>query len=61
MSKKKKEVEEEILVVEGIEFEKSTPAKFDVIINNEDYKAIRPDNTEFAGSFVMAQAISFRN
>ena len=51
-SKKEKEEEEEVLVIEGIEFERNTPVKFDVFINDEDDKQIRPDNTEFAGSFV---------
>ncbi|KAH1103156.1 hypothetical protein AAZX31_13G225400 [Glycine max] len=51
-SRKEKEEEEEVLVIEGIEFERNTPVKFDVFINDEDDKQIRPDNTEFAGSFV---------
>ena len=51
-SKKEKEEKEEILVVEGIEFESSTGVKFDVFINDEDDKLVKPDNTEFAGSFV---------
>ncbi|TKY71668.1 Polyphenol oxidase A1 [Spatholobus suberectus] len=53
-SKKEKEEEEEVLVIEGIEFEGNAPVKFDVIINQEedDIKLIRPNNTEFAGSFV---------
>lgn len=50
-SKKQKEEEEEVLVIEGIEFEGNTHAKFDVIINADDYNEIRPDHTEFAGSF----------
>nr|KYP62953.1 hypothetical protein KK1_017514 [Cajanus cajan] len=51
-SKKEKEEEEEVLVIEGIEFERNVAVKFDVFINDEDDKLIRPDNTEFAGSFV---------
>ncbi|KAL9321237.1 hypothetical protein ACSQ67_013076 [Phaseolus vulgaris] len=51
-SKKAKEEEEEVLVIEGIEFDRNTPVKFDVFVNDEDDKVIRPDNTEFAGSFV---------
>ncbi|KAL2341925.1 hypothetical protein Fmac_009865 [Flemingia macrophylla] len=51
-SKKQKEEEEEVLVIEGIEFDRKIPVKFDVFINDEDDKLIRPDNTEFAGSFV---------
>ncbi|CAJ1961616.1 unnamed protein product [Sphenostylis stenocarpa] len=51
-SKKAKEEEEEVLVIEGIEFDKTTPVKFDVFINDENFKQIRADDTEFAGSFV---------
>nr|AUM57216.1 polyphenol oxidase A1-like protein [Mucuna pruriens]AZY91564.1 polyphenol oxidase 3 [Mucuna pruriens var. pruriens] len=51
-SKKEKEEEEEVLVIEGIEFDRNNAVKFDVFINDEDDKVIRPDNTEFAGSFV---------
>ncbi|MED6130683.1 hypothetical protein PIB30_002794 [Stylosanthes scabra] len=51
-SKKEKEDEEEVLVIEGIEFERNVPVKFDVFINDEDDKAVGPNNTEFAGSFV---------
>ncbi|XP_061375576.1 polyphenol oxidase A1, chloroplastic-like [Gastrolobium bilobum] len=51
-SKKEKDEEEEVLVIEGIEFERNTAVKFDVFINDEDDKLIRPENTEFAGSFV---------
>jgi polyphenol oxidase len=51
-SKKEKEEEEEVLVIEGIEFDKNVGIKFDVFINDEDDKVIRPVNTEFAGSFV---------
>ncbi|XP_004485748.1 polyphenol oxidase A1, chloroplastic-like [Cicer arietinum] len=51
-SKKEKEEEEEVLVIEGIEFERNLAVKFDVFINDEDDKVIRPVDTEFAGSFV---------
>ncbi|KAK7246546.1 hypothetical protein RIF29_41415 [Crotalaria pallida] len=51
-SKKEKEEKEEVLVIEGIEFDRNKAVKFDVFINDEDDKQIRPDNTEFAGSFV---------
>ncbi|GAU47739.1 hypothetical protein TSUD_386980 [Trifolium subterraneum] len=51
-SKKEKEEEEEVLVIEGIEFDKNLAIKFDVFINDEDDKLIRPFNTEFAGSYV---------
>lgn len=51
-SKKEKEEEEEVLVIDGIEFNSNTAVKFDVLINDEDDREIRADNTEFAGSFV---------
>ncbi|XP_028775501.1 polyphenol oxidase, chloroplastic-like [Neltuma alba] len=51
-SKKEKEEKEEVLVIEGIDFERNEAVKFDVFINDEDDKVIRPDNSEFAGSFV---------
>ncbi|XP_028788765.1 polyphenol oxidase, chloroplastic-like [Neltuma alba] len=51
-SKKEKEEKEEVLVIEGIEFERNEAVKFDVFVNDEDDKVIRPDNSEFAGSFV---------
>ncbi|XP_054800810.1 polyphenol oxidase, chloroplastic-like [Prosopis cineraria] len=51
-SKKEKEDQEEVLVIEGIEFERNDAVKFDVFVNDEDDKVIRPDDTEFAGSFV---------
>ncbi|KAE9591751.1 putative catechol oxidase [Lupinus albus] len=51
-SKKEKEEQEEVLVIEGIEYDRNIGVKFDVFINDEDDKLIKPDNTEFAGSFV---------
>ncbi|WVZ25876.1 hypothetical protein V8G54_004420 [Vigna mungo] len=51
-SQKEKEEEEEVLVIEGIEFDMEKGVKFDVFINDEDEKEIKPSNTEFAGSFV---------
>ncbi|KAI9120335.1 hypothetical protein K1719_007368 [Acacia pycnantha] len=51
-STKEKEEKEEVLVIEGIEFERNDAVKFDVFVNDEDDKVVRPDNTEFAGSFV---------
>ncbi|KAE9591752.1 putative catechol oxidase [Lupinus albus] len=51
-SKKEKEEEEEVLVIEGIEFDGVLPVKFDVLIDNEDDKVIKPDTAHFAGSFV---------
>lgn len=41
-----------MLVIDGIEFGRDKAVKFDVFINDEDEKVIRPSNTEFAGSFV---------
>lgn len=49
---KEKDDEEEILVIEGIEVDRESFVKFDVFINDEDEKVIRPGNSEFAGSFV---------
>ncbi|KAK7246542.1 hypothetical protein RIF29_41411 [Crotalaria pallida] len=51
-SKEEKEEKEEVLVIDGIEFDKNKAVKFDVFINDEEDTQIRPDNTEFAGSFV---------
>lgn len=51
-TKKEKEDEEEVLVIENIEFDRDKMIKFDVYINDEDDVIIGPDNTEFAGSFV---------
>ncbi|PNX87454.1 polyphenol oxidase, partial [Trifolium pratense] len=49
---KEKEDEEEILVIDGIEYDNKTEVKFDVIVNDEDDKEIGGENTEFAGSYV---------
>ncbi|KAF7115947.1 hypothetical protein RHSIM_RhsimUnG0043200 [Rhododendron simsii] len=49
---KEKDDEEEILVIEGIEVNRESFVKFDVFVNDEDEKVIRPGNSEFAGSFV---------
>ncbi|XP_050214626.1 polyphenol oxidase, chloroplastic-like [Mercurialis annua] len=52
-TKNEKEDEEEILVINGIELENDSVVKFDVYVNDEDdLLATRPDNSEFAGSFV---------
>ena len=52
-SLKEKEDEEEVLVIDGIEFDCNFPVKFDVYVNDEDENAPSgPDNSEFAGSFV---------
>ncbi|CAI9759833.1 unnamed protein product [Fraxinus pennsylvanica] len=42
---------EEILVIEGIEYDKGNHVKFNVYINEDDVNACHPDNTEFLGSF----------
>ncbi|KAK7302745.1 hypothetical protein RJT34_13641 [Clitoria ternatea] len=51
-SKKEKEEEEEVLVIDGIELDRSKAVKFDVCVNDEDGESVGPGNTEFAGSFV---------
>uniref|UniRef100_A0A7N0VLV1 Tyrosinase copper-binding domain-containing protein n=1 Tax=Kalanchoe fedtschenkoi TaxID=63787 RepID=A0A7N0VLV1_KALFE len=50
-SGKEKEDEEEELVID-LELDQSKYVKFDVYINDEDEPVSRPDNTEYAGSFV---------
>ncbi|CAL0309374.1 unnamed protein product [Lupinus luteus] len=49
---KEKEEEEEVLMIEGIKFDGLLPVKFDVLIDSEDYKVIKPESAHFAGSFV---------
>ncbi|KAG6778708.1 hypothetical protein POTOM_015052 [Populus tomentosa] len=52
-SKKEKEDEEEVLVIEGVDFERGEFVKFDVYVNDEGDQPLRgPDKAEFAGSFV---------
>ncbi|PON53724.1 Polyphenol oxidase, C-terminal [Parasponia andersonii] len=52
-SKKEKEDEEEVLVIDGIEFDRNLAVKFDVYVNDEDAAALGgPDKAEFAGSLV---------
>ncbi|KAK8489026.1 hypothetical protein V6N13_130284 [Hibiscus sabdariffa] len=51
-SRKDKEAEEEVLVIENIEFDRRQMVKFDVYVNDEDDTEIGPHHTEFAGSFV---------
>ncbi|GMN50855.1 hypothetical protein TIFTF001_020012 [Ficus carica] len=51
-SKKEKDEEDEVLVIQGIEFDRNVPIKFDVFINDEDDAPTGPDKSEFAGSFV---------
>ncbi|CAK9144950.1 unnamed protein product [Ilex paraguariensis] len=48
---REKEEEEEVLVIQGIEFDADKFVKFDVYINEEDETESTPKNTEFAGSF----------
>ncbi|KAF2325747.1 hypothetical protein GH714_034968 [Hevea brasiliensis] len=42
----------EILVINGIEFERDAVVKFDVYVNDEHDSPSGPDKSEFAGSFV---------
>lgn len=42
----------QVLVVDGIEFDRDMFVKFDVYINDEHDNLSTPDKTEFAGSFV---------
>ncbi|KAJ8629165.1 hypothetical protein MRB53_022488 [Persea americana] len=53
-SKKQKEDEEEVLVIQGIELERDVRVKFDVFLNvaEEDEGSCGPSSTEFVGSFV---------
>ncbi|KAJ6314303.1 hypothetical protein OIU78_017884 [Salix suchowensis] len=51
-SKKDKEEEEEVLVIEGIEYRIDMYVKFNVLINDEPDTPGKPDNAEFAGTFV---------
>ncbi|KAK7278698.1 hypothetical protein RJT34_23734 [Clitoria ternatea] len=57
-SKQEKEEKEEVLVVDGIEYDRNEAVKFDVLINDDDDKVIGPSNTEFAGSFVSLPQLS---
>ncbi|CAH1425873.1 unnamed protein product [Lactuca virosa] len=50
-SKKEKEDQEELLIVQGITYDSEKYVKFDVYVNDEDDDASAPDQTEFAGSF----------
>lgn len=47
----KKQEGEEMLVIEGIEFDSEKFVKFDVFVNDEDEEGSGPDKTEFVGSF----------
>ncbi|GFP78722.1 polyphenol oxidase ii chloroplastic [Phtheirospermum japonicum] len=50
-SKKDKEKEEELLVIEGIEIDTATFVKFDVFVNDEDDKPDELDKAEYAGCY----------
>lgn len=51
-TKEEKEEEEEVLAIQGIEFVADELVKFDVHVNDDEDDLSRPDNSEFAGSFV---------
>jgi len=51
-SRKEKEEEDEVLVIEGIEYDNGKFVRFDVFINDDLEIPSKPENTEFAGSFV---------
>ncbi|KAL0320516.1 UNVERIFIED_CONTAM: Polyphenol oxidase I, chloroplastic [Sesamum radiatum] len=50
-SKKDKEKEEELLVIEGIEVDTAKFVKFDVFVNDEDDKPDELDKAEYAGCY----------
>lgn len=50
-SRKDKENEEELLVIEGIEVDTAKFVKFDVFVNDEDDKTDELDKAEYAGCF----------
>ncbi|KAK9150045.1 hypothetical protein Syun_008354 [Stephania yunnanensis] len=50
-TKKEKEEQPEVLVIEGIELDAGKTVKFDVLVNDDD-ESTMPDKSEFAGSFV---------
>ncbi|KAJ4977029.1 hypothetical protein NE237_002135 [Protea cynaroides] len=58
-TKKQKEGEEEVLVIDGIKIENDEFVKFDVFINEDDPTASGPEKTEFAGSFVHIPHMEF--
>uniref|UniRef100_A0ACD5W531 Uncharacterized protein n=1 Tax=Avena sativa TaxID=4498 RepID=A0ACD5W531_AVESA len=51
-SRRVKEVEEEVLVVEGIETDGAERVKFDVYVNAMDHEKVEPGGREMAESFV---------
>ncbi|CAA6667267.1 unnamed protein product [Spirodela intermedia] len=46
-----KDKQEETLVVDGIEFDPTNCVKFDVYVDDTDAGEVKPDDSEFAGSF----------
>ncbi|KAK9131709.1 hypothetical protein Scep_011237 [Stephania cephalantha] len=50
-TKKEKEEQPEVLVIEEIELDAGETVKFDVLVNDDD-ESTMPDKSEFAGSFV---------
>ncbi|WOH03065.1 hypothetical protein DCAR_0522456 [Daucus carota subsp. sativus] len=57
-SKEEKEDAEEILVIDGIEYDGNEYVKFDVYINDEDEIESGPNNAEFAGTFSNVPSVS---
>ena len=51
-SREEKEKDEEVLVMEGIEFGSDKFVKFDVHVDDDEERLSNPDETEFVGSFV---------
>ncbi|KAL1817960.1 hypothetical protein DCAR_0522457 [Daucus carota subsp. sativus] len=57
-SQEEKEDAEEILVIDGIEYDGNEYVKFDVFLNDEDEVESGPNNAEFAGSYSNVPSIS---
>uniref|UniRef100_A0ACD5VUI5 Uncharacterized protein n=1 Tax=Avena sativa TaxID=4498 RepID=A0ACD5VUI5_AVESA len=51
-SRREKEAEEEVLVVDGIETDGTSRVKFDVYVNAMDHEKVKPGGREMAESFV---------
>lgn len=51
-SRREKEVQEEVLVIDGIETDGADMVKFDVYVNAVEYEKVEPGGREMAGSFV---------
>ncbi|CAK8542278.1 unnamed protein product [Lathyrus sativus] len=56
-SKLEKENEEEVLVIEGIEFGSDQYIRFDVHVNDDEDELSDPDQTEFVASFVSLHSV----